>query len=37
MDALFDEIVNLLAEDKALPPNAVDHSLTGTLNDCLDC
>ncbi|AOS83834.1 addiction module antitoxin [Chlorobaculum limnaeum] len=37
LDSLFEEIVNLLAEDKPLPPNAVDHSLTGTFNDCRDC
>ncbi len=30
-------ILTLLMEDKALPPNAVDHALIGTLNDCRDC
>jgi mRNA interferase YafQ len=37
LDALFEEIVTLLVEDKPLPPNAVDHALTGTFNDCRDC
>ena len=37
LDALLKDILGLLAEDKALPPNAVDHALIGTLNDCRDC
>lgn len=37
LDALLEGIINLLAEDKPLPPNAVDHPLSGTLNDCRDC
>ncbi len=37
LDALLKAILVLLAEDKALPPNAVDHALIGTLNDCRDC
>jgi mRNA interferase YafQ len=37
LDALLPAIINLLVEDKPLPPNAVDHPLIGTLNDCRDC
>ncbi len=37
LDALLAAILNLLIEDKGLPPNAVDHALIGTLNDCRDC
>jgi mRNA interferase YafQ len=37
LDGLLMEILALLIEDKALPPNAVDHALIGTLNDCRDC
>jgi len=37
LDVLLKAILVLLAEDKALPPNAVDHALIGTLSDCRDC
>ena len=37
LDALLKAILVVLAEDKALPPNAVDHALIGTLSDCRDC
>ena len=37
LDVLLEGIIDLLAEDKPLPPNAVDHPLIGTLNDCQDC
>ena len=37
LDVLLKAIFGLLAEDKALPSNAVDHALIGTLNDCRDC
>ncbi|MGC8775227.1 MAG: type II toxin-antitoxin system YafQ family toxin [Chlorobaculum sp.] len=37
LDALLEGIISLLSEDKPLPPNAVDHPLIGTLNDCRDC
>ena len=37
LDELLKATLSLLAEDKALPPNAVDHALIGTLNDCRDC
>ncbi len=37
LDVLLSAIINLLVEDKPLPPNAVDHPLIGTLNDCRDC
>jgi mRNA interferase YafQ len=37
LDALLEGVINLLAADKLLPPNAVDHPLIGELNDCRDC
>ncbi len=37
LDTLVAVIVNLLAADKALPPNAVDHALIGQLVGCRDC
>lgn len=37
LDALVTAIVNLLAADKALPPNTVDHALVGKLVGCRDC
>jgi mRNA interferase YafQ len=37
LDALLAAILTLLIEDKALPLDAVDHALIGTLNDCRDC
>ncbi len=36
LDALLENILSLLVEDEPLPPNAVDHALIGTLNDCRD-
>ena len=37
LDTLFIEIVRLLADDKNLPPNAVDHALFGNLAGYRDC
>ena len=37
LDARLEPIPSLLLEDQPLPPNAVDHALIGTLNDCRDC
>ncbi len=37
LDALLENVLNLLVEDQPLPSNAVDHALIGTLNDCRDC
>ena len=37
LDALLADILVLLIEDKPLPPNAVDHALSGELHDCRDC
>lgn len=37
LDALLENILNLLVVDQPLPPNAVDHTLIGMLNDCRDC
>ena len=37
LDALVTVIVNLLAADKDLPSNAVDHALVGKLAGYRDC
>ncbi len=37
LDTLFIAIVRLLANDKDLPPNAVDHALVGKFAGYRDC
>jgi mRNA interferase YafQ len=37
LDSLLSAIINILIEDKPLPPHAVDHPLIGNLSDCRDC
>jgi mRNA interferase YafQ len=37
VDGLLKAAVDLLADDKALPRNYADHSLSGKWNDCRDC
>jgi len=37
LDLLLSEILSLLAEDKKLPPKAVDHALSGEWKDHRDC
>jgi mRNA interferase YafQ len=37
LDALLTEIVDLLADDQALPHRCVDHALTGEWRDHRDC
>ncbi len=37
LDGLLKPIIDLLVEDKLLPPNAVDHPLGGQWKDCRDC
>lgn len=37
LDSPLTEITSLLLEDKALPPRAVDHALSGEWRDHRDC
>ena len=37
IDNLLQGAVDLLADDKPLPPANCDHAMTGEWNDCRDC
>ena len=37
LDSLLRPIIDLLVDDKPLPKNIVDHSLSGKWADCRDC
>ena len=37
LDQEFRDVVQLLANDRALPARFRDHPLTGALHDCRDC